>query len=109
MSKAHRFHRHAVAVAETLLPIEESTHDIAAQALRAAADLLEHRQRAHRSGLDADIGSEAIALASRGADHLVAAANCFGQAHKEFAQVSTELGFGARCPIASQLREVDAA
>lgn len=75
MSKAFREFRSVQAVGEALLPVETAAHELAAAASRALATMVEER---HRANLPADFGSDALASCAAGAEHLVAAANCFG-------------------------------
>lgn len=108
MSLKHRLFPTVQAVGKALLPIEESAQHAAAEAHRTVATMIEQRQSAHKAGAGADFGSDAIALASRGADHLTIAANCFGQSHQVLAGLLGDLGYGPQCPVGNVLA-VDAA
>lgn len=96
MPQAQREMRSIRAVAEAFLPVEASTHEVAAAASRAIATMIEQRQAAH---LAADFGSGALAECAKGVEHLVAAANCFGGAHRILADLLSDLGYGPECPI----------
>lgn len=86
-----------VTVGQALLPLEDTTNKTAAEAHRAVATMLDERRKAHRAGLDADFGSDAIAMASKGADHLTLAANCFGTSHSQLFGILEDLGYGPQC------------
>ncbi|MDT8760521.1 hypothetical protein MZO42_17610 [Sphingomonas psychrotolerans] len=86
-------------VGAALLPLEDAAHGAAAQAHRAVATMIDERTKAHKAGAAADFGAEAIAMASRGADYLTLAANCFGQSHQALASLLGDLGFGPQCPV----------
>ncbi|WP_166745734.1 hypothetical protein [Sphingomonas naasensis] len=86
-------------VGTALLPVEDAAQLAAAQAHRAVALMIDERANAHKAGAAADFGADAIALASRGADHLTLAANCFGQSHQALAGLLDDLGFGPQCPV----------
>lgn len=96
MPQAQREMRSIKAVGEALLPVEADVHGIAATASRAIAVMIEER---HRASLPANFGSEALAECAKGVEHLVAAANCFGGAHKILADLLSDLGYGPECPI----------
>jgi len=108
MSLKRRLFPNVQAVGNALLPIEGTANEAAAQAHRAVAIMLDERVKAHAAGTAADFGAEAIAHASRGADHLTLAANCFGQSHQALATILADLGFGPQCPV-GRLEIVDAA
>lgn len=108
MSLKHRLFPHVQAVGQALLPVEEAAQIAAADAHRTVATMIEQRQAAHRAGTAADFGTEAIEQASRGADHLTAAASCFVRSHQALATILGDLGYGPQCPV-RQLQAVDAA
>jgi hypothetical protein len=108
MSLKHRLLPGVNTVGAALLPVEDAAQEAAAQAHRAVATMIDERVKAHRAGAAADFGADAIALASRGADHLTLAANCFGQSHQALATLLSDLGFGPQCPV-GRLQVVDAA
>lgn len=93
--------RSIVTVGDALLPVESATTTNAASAHRAVATMLEERERAHRVGLPADFGADAIAQAAQAATYLTLAANCLGGSHRMLMDLlSEEPDFGPRCPIA---------
>lgn len=108
MSLKHRLLPNVNAVGAALLPVEDTAQTAAAEAHRAVATMIEERHKAHKAGTPADFGAEAIEHASRGADHLTLAANCFGQSHQALATILADLGFGPQCPV-GQLEVVKAA
>jgi len=108
MSLKHRLFPSVQTVGKALLPIEDAAHLVAAEAHRTVATMIEERQKAHRAGAGADFGSDSIALASKGADHLTIAANCFGESHQALAGLLDDLGYGPQCPV-GKLVAVDAA
>jgi hypothetical protein len=99
MRKNRIIDRSVLAVGEALLPVERTANDAAAEAHRMVATMHDERARAHLGGVPADFGADAIALASKGADHLTIAANCFNGSHKVLADLLDDLGYGPQCPI----------
>lgn len=108
MSLKRRLFPSVQTVGKALLPVEDAAHVAAAEAHRTVATMIEERQKAHKAGAGADFGAESIALASKGADHLTLAANCFGQSHQALAGLLDDLGYGPQCPVGN-LAAVEAA
>jgi hypothetical protein len=96
-------------VADAFLPIEADAQALAANAHRCVATMIEQRSRAR---LPANAGAKALALASEGANHLVAAVNAFAYAHEDLhalgVKVGVEVTFGTESPEEGNLVELSA-
>ncbi|WP_431469267.1 hypothetical protein [Sphingosinithalassobacter sp. LHW66-3] len=84
-------------VAAIIRPIEAQSQSLSAEAGRSIAALIEARQQAR---LPAHVGAQALARTTEAAQHLVLAANCFAEVHRELAGLAEDLGlgFGPDCP-----------
>lgn len=98
MSMHFRLRRHATAIGNLLLPVEQATNNLAIDAHRAVAALIQEHELAHRAGAPVDAGTEAVALVAKAASYLTEASTCLAQAHRAYADLSGDMGFGPYCP-----------
>jgi hypothetical protein len=93
------------AVGAAFLPIEATVRNVAIDASRCVATMLEAQQRAR---LGARF-TTSIDLTAEAAQHLTAAANCLLRAHQQFAADAGDLGYGPYCPVAATPAELSIA